>query len=220
LNDLVDYRNIHGHCNVPQHCSQHTKLAKWVQTQRCQYRLHSKGKSSPMTTFRIQELESLDFEWDSHGAAWEARLSDLVDYRNIHGHCNVPQNYSENSKLANWVQTQRCQYRLHLRGKSCPMTIFRIQGLESLGFEWDSKCAVTWEARLNELADYRKIHGHCDVPMRYSENTKLADWVTTQRCQYRLHLEGKRSYLTLSRLQALEMIGLNGTALAPRENTD
>jgi hypothetical protein len=30
-----------------------------------------------------------------------------------------------------------------------------------------------WEERLSELADYRKIHGHCNVPRKYSQNAKL-----------------------------------------------
>jgi hypothetical protein len=38
-----------------------------------------------MITFRSQELESLGFEWDSHSAAWEDRLSELADYHKIHG---------------------------------------------------------------------------------------------------------------------------------------
>jgi hypothetical protein len=32
------------------------------------------------------------------------------------------------------------------------------------------QCRVTaWEDRMSELADYRKIHGHCNVPHSYSE---------------------------------------------------
>jgi hypothetical protein len=58
-----------------------------------------------MITFRSQELESLGFEWDSHCAAWEDRLSELADYRKIHGECNAPQHYSENTLLCYWVQT-------------------------------------------------------------------------------------------------------------------
>jgi hypothetical protein len=27
---------------------------------------------------------------DSLGALWEDRLSELADYRRVHGHCNVP----------------------------------------------------------------------------------------------------------------------------------
>jgi hypothetical protein len=34
-----------------------------------------------------------------------------------------------------------------------------------------------------------------DVPKNYSESTKLGDWVANQRSTYRLHEEGKKSYL-------------------------
>jgi hypothetical protein len=78
------------------------------------------------------------------------------------------------------------------------MTIFRIQELESLGFEWD-RFGTTWEDRFSELTDSWKLRGHCNVPQRYSENSKLANWVGKQRGQYKLHLEGKRSLMTLSR---------------------
>jgi hypothetical protein len=188
LSELDDYRKIHGHCNVPHNYSENPKLGKWVLCQRYQYKWHLEGKKSPMTTLRIQELESLSFEWDSHGAAWEDRLRELADYRKIHGHCNVSRYISENSKLAKWVTNQRSNYKLHLEGNTSPMTTVRIQALESLGFEWDSYGAA-WEDRLSELADYRKIQGHCNVPQIYSENPQLANWVGSQRNLYRLHLE-------------------------------
>jgi hypothetical protein len=88
-------------------------------------------------------------------SAWEDRLSELADYRKIHGHCNVPTNYSENSKLARWVGTQRNQYRLHLEGKKSYMTLSRIQALESLGFKKRGSYmhSTAWEDRLSELAD-------------------------------------------------------------------
>jgi hypothetical protein len=89
-----------------------------------------------MTLSRIQELESLGFEWNRNDAAWEDRFSELADYHTIQGHCRVPQNYSENPKLGQWAGTQRKQYKLHLGGKKSYMTLSRIQALESLGFEW------------------------------------------------------------------------------------
>jgi hypothetical protein len=33
---------------------------------------------------------------------------------------------------------------------------------------------IIWEDLLRELAEYRKIHGHCNVPQSYSENSKLS----------------------------------------------
>jgi hypothetical protein len=206
LSELANYRKIHGHCNIPYNYSENIQLAYWVGTQRSQYRLHQEGKRSNMTTSRIQELESLGFVWGVCSIAWEDCLSEFADYCEKHGHCNVPQKYSENAKLGRWVETQRKQYRLHLEGKRSPMTLPRIQVLESLGFEWDSYDA-TCEDRLIELADYRKIHGHCNVPQNYIENSKLANWVTNQRRNYRLHREGKKSPMTLSRIQALESLG-------------
>jgi hypothetical protein len=69
-------------------------------------------------------------------------------------------------------------------------------------------CAA-WEDRLSELADYRKIYGHCNVPRpkSSSENTKLFHWVTTQRSQYSLHVKGKKSPMTTLRIHALESLG-------------
>jgi hypothetical protein len=158
-------------------------LGDWVTRQRLQYRKHLEhleGKTSRMTTFRIQALESLDFDWGL--TAREDYFSELADYQKIHGHCNVPKSYSENTKLTDWVAAQRETYRLHLEGKTSPMTPFFIQELECLGFEWDS-----WEDRFSELADFREIHGHCSVLKSNSDNSMLNNWAETQRKQYRKH---------------------------------
>jgi hypothetical protein len=206
FSDLADYHRIHGHCSVPRKDSENTKLSRWVGTQRFQYKLHLEGKRSQMTLSRIQELESLGFEWDSQGNAWEERLSELADYRKINEHCNVPRKYSENTKLANWVNAQRKDYRLDLEGKTSRMTLSRIQKLESLGFEWDIR-GTAWEERFSELNDYRKTHGHCNIPYNYSKNIQLGKWVSKQRHQYRLHREGKTSRVTPFRIQALKSLG-------------
>jgi hypothetical protein len=83
---------------------------------------------------------------------WKDRLSELADYHKMHGHCNVPVKYSENTKLGTWVKTQRTQFRWHLEGKSSQMTTLRIQELEELGFEWNCRGAA-WGGSLSELAD-------------------------------------------------------------------
>jgi hypothetical protein len=204
LSELADYRKTHGHCNVPRFYSENYTLGRWVSKQRTQYRLHLEGKESQMSLPRIQELESLDFEWDMYSAAWEDRLAELADYRKIHGHCIVPNKYSENTPLANWVSTQRFNYKLQIKGKTSHMTPSRIQKLESMGFEWGRVTGAAWEDRLSELAHYRKIHGHCNVPKHYSENPILANWVSKQRGFYKLHRQGKASPMTTYRFQALE----------------
>jgi hypothetical protein len=219
LSELADYHIVHGNCDVPQRYSENTKLGFWVANQRVNYKMHREGKKSPMTASRIQALESLGFEWDCQGTAWKDRLSELVGYHKIHGHCNVPQRYSENTKLGIWVVRQRINYMLHREGKKSTMTASRIQALESLGFEWDCQGAA-WKDRFSELVGYHKIHGHFSFTRCNSENTKLAKWVTNQRVNYRLHREGKKSPMTALRIQALESLGFEwdcqGTAWKDR----
>jgi hypothetical protein len=113
-----------------------------------------------LITFRSQEFESLGFEWDSHSAAWEGRLSELADYRKIHGECNVPQHYIENTLLGYWVRTQRSNYRLQLEGKRLQMTSPRIQALGSLDFEWGLSIGRGKETRMNPRRDdaARRVH--------------------------------------------------------------
>jgi hypothetical protein len=167
--------------------------------------MHSKKPSTSEPPSNESGRQSRVSAWED--SAWVDLLSELANYRRIHGHCNVPMSYSsERTKLANWVTNQRKQYKFHLEGKPTSMTLSRIQALESLAFAWDCYGA-TWEVRLSELADYRRIHGHCNVPQRCSGNVKLANWVKTQRKQYRLHLEGKKSHLTAFRIQELEDLG-------------
>jgi hypothetical protein len=57
-------------------------------------------------------------------------------------------------------------------------------------FEWAPRYL---EDRLSELADYRKINGHCNVPS-YKENAKLANCQTKGPLQ--VAPEGKRSQMT------------------------
>jgi hypothetical protein len=75
----------------------------------------------------------------------------------------LPTSYNENTKLAKWVKNQRAHYKLHLAGQASLMTTLRIRELEGLGFEWDCFSAAR-EDCLSELAAYRKINGHCNVP--------------------------------------------------------
>lgn len=40
---------------------------------------------------------------------------------------------------------------------------------------------VAWEARFEQLKQYQVEHGDCNVPQKYTDNTKLGAWVKVQR---------------------------------------
>ncbi|KAG7368431.1 helicase domain protein [Nitzschia inconspicua] len=135
--ELLEFHNQNGHSSVPHTDSANRRLARWVKRQRYQYKLRQEGKPSAMTEERTQALERLGFVWDSHGAAFEDRLRELEEFKELHKHCNVPSNYKANSSLASWVKCQRRQYRLYREGKHSNITQARIDQLERMGFQFN-----------------------------------------------------------------------------------
>ena len=96
-----------------------------------------------MTQERVNALEQVGFVWDSHGAAWETRFSELCDYLRQHGHTNVPSKH-HNKQLSTWVKCQRRQYKMRFEVASADteqkktlLSEERIQRLEAIGFEWE-----------------------------------------------------------------------------------
>jgi hypothetical protein len=64
MQELMDYRNQYGHCNVPSNYPCNRQLAVWVKRQRRQYKFFFGGKPSNMNQQRITTLETIGFEWE------------------------------------------------------------------------------------------------------------------------------------------------------------
>eukprot|EP00978_Attheya_sp_CCMP212_P012188 scaffold30346_cov52-Attheya_sp.AAC.1 len=192
--ELLDFKKIEGHTNVPQKSG---PLGIWVETQRTQYRLWNEGKHSTFTIERSVKLEGIGFRFKLH-EHWDVRFQELVDLKKINGHTNVPE---RSGPLGIWVGNQRYQYRLLKERKDSSLTIERREKLEGIGFQF--KLYQHWDVRFQELVDFKKIKGHTNVPQR---SGPLGNWVNTQRVQYRLLKEGKHSTLTIERSVKLESI--------------
>lgn len=104
FSELSSYREKHGNCLVPNAFKQNTRLAEWVKRQRYQYKLKSLGQHNSMTDERIRQLESLGFVWNSHDQTWEERFNELLKFKRVKGHCDVPSGYKPNPQLAIWVK--------------------------------------------------------------------------------------------------------------------
>ena len=72
------------------------RLGNWVSNQRSQYNWYMEGNPSQMTQVRIHILNDIGFIWDPLRDAFELRLSQLVEYKEANGDCNVPQRYKDN----------------------------------------------------------------------------------------------------------------------------
>ena len=140
--ELEEYQQSHGHCNVPQDYTPSPKLGRWVRRQREAYRLRQAGiESKTMTDWRVEMLEKIGFSWETRTRdnTWMKRYEELKLFKEVHGDCNVPEDDSVNRELSQWVETQRTEYRLRQEGnESSQMTDERISMLEEIGFVWDA----------------------------------------------------------------------------------
>ena len=188
LGELALFRDLRGHCAVPQRFPENPELGSWVNNQR------SKRGTKRLSPDRIERLDALGFEWGPRVAAWEEKFTELQDFKDRHGHCNVPAAYTENPELGIWVSRQR-----KLR-KTNRLSSDRINQLDTLGFQWDL-LAEAWDENFAELQAFTDRHGHCNVPLAYPENPELGQWMSTTRAAR------KANRLSADRIKRLDALG-------------
>jgi hypothetical protein len=142
FDELLGFHRQHGHCLVPLKYVNNLSLSHWIKRQRYQYRMKETGKHSTMTDERQAALETVGFVWDSHAAGWEEKWEELRDFKETHGHCNVPKTFRPNQRLAVWVKSQRRQFKVFWQeGKTTTANITkeRIEKLLHLGFDFNPR---------------------------------------------------------------------------------
>jgi hypothetical protein len=95
---------------------------------------------------------------------WDHMYERLVKFKDLHGHCLVPNRYPEDPSLGAWVSTQRRHYKILMSGDpkvTTPMTPERASRLMAIGFKWATKDPrhVPWEVRFQELLEYKEKYG-------------------------------------------------------------
>lgn len=106
------------------------------------------------------------------------------------------------------------------------LTEERIRRLDELGFAWSLR--DDWNKHYEELRAFRREHGHCNVPARYSKNRRLGIWVSAQRQQYKIRQAAAKdpskplrtSPLTEERIELLNQIGFTWTIRSREPESD
>ncbi|MFA6236247.1 MAG: helicase associated domain-containing protein [Bacteriovorax sp.] len=153
---LKSFKKKNGHQRVSK--IKDPKLHNWMSTQ--------KNKKDTLDLEKMKKLDDIGFAWKPYKNLWEQNFKLLLDFKNVHGHSNVPIN-SSNIELRNWV--------VHLRSKKKKLDRDLIQKLDSIGFDW-SLYTQRWEDNFQKLIEFKKIHGHCKVPRIYPKDQSLAIW--------------------------------------------
>jgi len=190
FSSMCEFKSNYGHCNVPQRWDKNPVLANWIANQR-QLKRKNRLKSD-----YLRRLNEIGFIWHTQADLWEKRFAELLQFKKVYDHCDVPKDWSENPKLGTWVNNQR---RNKKKGILSPERICR---LDEIGFLWHIVDSG-WEDNYSELSKYYKIYGHTDVPIKWHENPQLGRWVSHQRSKKR------KARLTEIQIRCLESVKFN-----------
>eukprot|EP00816_Leptocylindrus_hargravesii_P012292 CAMPEP_0196806970 /NCGR_PEP_ID=MMETSP1362-20130617/6906_1 /TAXON_ID=163516 /ORGANISM="Leptocylindrus danicus, Strain CCMP1856" /LENGTH=339 /DNA_ID=CAMNT_0042180681 /DNA_START=235 /DNA_END=1254 /DNA_ORIENTATION=- len=121
-------------------------------------------------------------------STWDKRFEELEEYLVKYGDTNVPQNYTGNPALANWVQRQKQVFKDFLcNGASGGITEGRIEKLNSIGFNWGNVWPGAWNRSYEKLLQHISDNDNSvDVDKM---DTALRSWFILQRELLRQHLE-------------------------------
>jgi hypothetical protein len=140
-NQLLEFKQKHGHVKVPQDYNENKKLGRWVGHWRNKYREYNRTNGQKGDPVRMKHLESIGLVDDiGTGYAkkgvkgiWYDMYTQLLEFKQKHGHVKVPANYNENKKLGNWVRSWRSNYREYKRTNGQKGDPERMKCLESIG---------------------------------------------------------------------------------------
>mmetsp|Transcript_8244 Transcript_8244/g.12326 ORF Transcript_8244/g.12326 Transcript_8244/m.12326 type:complete len:429 (-) Transcript_8244:378-1664(-) len=171
-------------------------------------------------------------------STWNKRMVSLRRYKERHGNCYVPLAYTSDRKLGQWVHEVRRIYQadtgndsnekvvsqqqrnsIEYKNNKKQLTSDRVNQLLSEGFDltcdnitFGRKASESiWNARLDELSEYKQMHGHINVSLDYaSPYYDLGMWLREQHSLYSVcEDENGQTYLTMERIQKLEQLGLD-----------
>ncbi|MBF0622935.1 MAG: helicase associated domain-containing protein [Magnetococcales bacterium] len=168
INELIQFKKQQGHDNVPKTMPAWSALNLWLNRTR---KLKKGGGLSPALEAKLTEI---GFNWDEEEALWHEMFLVLKQYQLDHHHCHIPKTWRGHPKLARWVMAQRRDFEA---GRLTPEQIAQF---EQIGFVLDQQDSL-WEEMYAALSDFRRRHGHGNVPEEYRENPNLAWWAGAQR---------------------------------------
>jgi len=121
--ELLAFREKHGHTNVPQRWPENRTLAFWVSRQRAR----DKPKLTPA---QLQRLNRIGFAWSVRECRWRERVAELKTFYDRFGHSEVPKSRVEYRQLATWT------YKVRDLKRAGKLSKEKVREISSLGFRW------------------------------------------------------------------------------------
>jgi hypothetical protein len=167
--ELLNFKNVHGHTNVPAKYIKFKALGYWVRKQRY---IYNQDKLDPL---RKELLQSIGFNFRLMSIHdWDTMYDKLLQFKNEHRHvCITDRN--KDVQLYNWLGYQR---KLYWRGK---LEGQKLDKLKTLGVDMQNKTLNRWEIKYGRLVKFRKKHGHLFVCRSFTNDKELISFVKVIR---------------------------------------
>ena len=181
---------------------------------------------------------------------WEKTYQELVTFQKENGNCHMYKQKegvegkrayvrAASGKLVTFCAQQRKEYKKLEKGEKSSLTPERKKKLDAVGFitnyrknNGQMKKPVTltpeesnenWESMYQELVEYQKEHGHCNMYKRKDDDPnghwvraarpQLVDFSAHQRKEHKKFKNGEHSEMTQERFEKLNAIGFAFTRL-------
>lgn len=168
LDELVQFKTVHGHTRVPKRYS--GGLGVWVD--------HQRQRKDRIDIEWIHILDSIGFCWDAsmdksdkERQQWWKRFQDLQQHKHTIEQVDHSVSSSSSSVLleslsasqSEWLRRQRneyIEYYILQYSTTCKLDEAQIQALNGLDPSWwKTSRERQWDTRCQELVEYRKKHG-------------------------------------------------------------
>jgi glycerol-3-phosphate cytidylyltransferase-like family protein len=142
INQLLEFKQKHGHCKVSRACKEYGKLRTWVLNRRRDYREYKRTNGQKVHPYWMKRLESIGLLADviateevkrCNNSRWDDMFKLLLEFKQKHGHLKVPRECNEYGKLGRWVGTNRKKYREYKQRNGQKVDPEQMMRLESIG---------------------------------------------------------------------------------------
>lgn len=196
------YFEENGNIDMPKRyrCADGYRLGLWISTQR---NVRLGRVSGNLNEEKIRKLDALGMAWADKGAtSFEKHLASLKKYMDSHGDDMVPDSYVDEDgvKLGKWVTRIRWE---HANGK---LSDRKRRMLEAAGFAFHGY-NNQWHAQYLEAKSFCDTNGDLHVPAAYTREHggTLAQWINSQRREYRKEGHGSLSEDQVELLEAIHI---------------
>ena len=204
------------------------------------------GDTKHIKQHRIEALNNVGFVWNVFEYQWNSNFEALKEYIAENNTCDVPR--TENAKLSCFVTSMRSAMSRRNQGlvqKEITLTDERINKLNSINFDWESKrptrkkkapgvnIITDYDHHYQLLASFKEEYNHVKVSKMLQEwgagigapsnveYKRLPTFVAAMRKEHERYRQGQPSVLTEERVEQLTALGVKWKKPPnePRQNT-